>query len=544
MFCPFCIVFFPIFAQTINIMKKLLFFSFLSISLSIQAQPIVPKTVKAEMGEGNFYLSKETVIIAADKESESAAELLSSYLKTNYNISIKTLPYQSDKKGLKSIIQLSATTDKDIPNEGYTLDINKQLIDIKGKKGGVFYATQSLKQLLFFDEKEKKYAFETWKITDYPRFAWRGMHLDVCRHFFPVDFVKKYIDVMAFYKMNTFHWHLTEDQGWRIEIKKYPLLTEIGGTRKETMIEKNFNPYKGDGIPYKGFYTQAEIKEVVEYARLRNVNIVPEIEMPGHSLAALAAYPELACSEGPFEVATIWGVFEDVYCPKEETFQFLENVLTEVCALFPGEYVHIGGDEVPKAAWKKSAVAQDLMKKEGLKNEEELQSYFIRRMEKVLQAKGKRLIGWDEILEGGLAPNATVMSWRGEEGGIAAAKMGHDVVMTPGAYCYFDHYQGPKESEPLAIGGNTTLEKVYSYNPLPPTLSPEEQKHILGAQANLWTEYITTTEHAEYMAYPRACALSEVLWSPVDLRNWDNFQSRMKFQYDFLQKMNVNVRIK
>lgn len=526
-------------------MKQLLVAITLLLCLSTQAQPIIPKPVKAEAVKGgSFYLSDKTVIIAADKESEIAAELLANYLKEKYHLSLKILPKQTDTDMLKSVIQLSTTTDKSLQKEAYTLDINKRLISIKGKEGGVFYATQSLKQLLFFDEKQQKYAFEAWKISDYPRFAWRGMHLDVCRHFFPIDFVKKYIDLMAFYKMNTFHWHLTEDQGWRIEIKQYPLLTEIGSVRKETMLEKNFKPYKGDGIPYKGFYTQAEIKEVIEYAQKRNITIVPEIEMPGHSLAALAAYPNLACSEGPFEVATTWGIFEDVYCPKEETFLFLENVLTEVCALFPGEYVHIGGDEVPKAAWKKSSIAQDLMKKEGLKSEEELQSYFIRRIEKILQAKGKRLIGWDEILEGGLAPSATVMSWRGEEGGIAAAKMGHDVVMTPGAYCYFDQYQGAKETEPLAIGGNTTLEKVYSYNPLPPTLSAEEQKHILGAQANVWTEYIATPEQVEYMAYPRACALAEVLWSPTDLRNWTNFQARMKFHYALLKKWQVNVREK
>ncbi len=522
---------------------KYYFISFIfALSLNLRAQQIVPIPVQAEAGKNDtIYLSNRSTIVANDAESRMAAQLFSDYLRDHFKLKIAVVdaPYAEDEI---ANFWFTTSTDENIPDEGYILDIANPKITIEGKKGGIFYATQSLKQLLFFDAKKQQYGFESWKILDYPRFSWRGMHLDVCRHFFPADFVKKYIDLMAFYKMNTFHWHLTEDQGWRIAINQYPLLTEIGGTRKETMVEKNFKPYIGDGEVYSGFYTQEEIREIVEYARQRHVTIVPEIEMPGHSLAALAAYPELACSKGPFEVATTWGVFEDVYCPKEETFQFLENVLAEVCELFPGEYVHIGGDEVPKAAWKKSDIAQTLMRKEGLKNEEELQSYFIRRMEKVLQAKGKRLIGWDEILEGGLAPNATVMSWRGEDGGIAAAKMGHDVVMTPGAYCYFDHYQGPKESEPLAIGGNTTLEKVYSYNPLPASLSSEQQKHILGAQANVWTEYIATPAQVEYMAYPRACALSEVLWSPENKRNWSDFQVRMKFQYLLLQEMKVNVR--
>lgn len=515
---------------------------FCLISYFTQAQSIVPLPVLAEAGNNDtVYISNQSVIVVTDPESRISANLFSAYLKEYYQLDIAVSPTVSTAaNGVNFYFKTS--TSESIPNEGYVLDINGKGISVEGKKGGVFYATQSLKQLLIYNQKKNLYGFETWKITDYPRFPWRGMHLDVCRHFFPVEFVKKYIDVMAFYKMNTFHWHLTEDQGWRIEIKQFPLLTEVGSVRKETMIEKNFKPYKGDGIPYKGFYTQEEIREVIEYARQRNVTIVPEIEMPGHSLAALAAYPHLACTDSPFEVATTWGVFEDVYCPSDETFMFLVNVLNEVCDLFPGQYVHIGGDEVPKAAWKKSELAQALMRRENLETEEELQSYFIRRMEKVLAYHGKRLVGWDEILEGGLAPNATVMSWRGEEGGIAAAKMGHDVVMTPGAYCYFDHYQGPKETEPLAIGGNTTLEKVYSYNPLPPTLSEEEAKHILGAQANLWTEYIPTSSQAEYMAYPRACALAEVLWTPQSARNWNDFQSRMKFQYPLLQAMKVNVR--
>jgi hexosaminidase len=343
--------------------------------------------------------------------------------------------------------------------------------------------------------------------------------------------------------MNNFHWHLTEDQGWRIEIKKYPKLAQVGGYRKETVVGHAGMSKTFDGKPYGGFYTQEEIKEVVAYAQARRVNVIPEIEMPGHSQAALAAYPELACTPGPFEAATTFGVFKDVYCPKEETFKFLEDVLTEVVALFPGPYIHIGGDECPKDRWKESPVAQEVIKREGLKDEHELQSYFIRRMEKFINSKGKRLIGWDEILEGGLAPNATVMSWRGEAGGIEAARQKHDVIMTPGAYCYFDHYQGNPRTEPLNIGGYTTLAKVYSYNPEPKELKPEEYKYILGAQGNVWTEYMKTPEFVEYMVFPRLLALSEVLWTPQDKRSYEDFGTRLPAQLARLDAQKVNYRI-
>ncbi|HNM28087.1 MAG TPA: family 20 glycosylhydrolase, partial [Saprospiraceae bacterium] len=334
-------------------------------------------------------------------------------------------------------------------------------------------------------------------IADAPRFAYRGLHLDVGRHFFPVEYIKRYIDLMAFHKVNVFHWHLTDDQGWRIEIKKYPKLNTVAVCRDSTLIGHNADqPRRFDGKPYCGFYTQEEIKEVVAYARERFITIVPEIEMPGHALAALSAYPELGCTGGPYKAAGSWGVFEDVFCAgNDETFRFVEEVLAEVCALFPGPYVHVGGDECPKTRWKNCPKCQARMKAEGLKDEHELQSYFIRRAENILAAHGKKLIGWDEILEGGLAPSATVMSWRGTEGGIAAAREHHDVIMTPTSNCYLDYYQSKNvDNEPLAIGGYLPIEQVYAYEPVPDELTPEETRYILGVQANVWTEYIDTPD--------------------------------------------------
>lgn len=357
---------------------------------------------------------------------------------------------------------------------------------------------------------------------------------------FPVSFVKKYIDLLAYHKFNRFHWHLTEDQGWRIEIKKYPKLQEVAAYRKETLVG-NYGSGKYDGQRYGGFYTQEEVKDIVKYAADRYVTIIPEIEMPGHAVAALTAYPQLGCTGGPYEVRTTWGVADDVFCAgKEETFAFLQDVLDEVVPLFPGKYVHIGGDECPKTRWKKCPHCQKRIKTEKLKDEHALQSYFIQRIEKYLNGKGKQIIGWDEILEGGLAPNATVMSWRGEEGGIAAAQQGHDVIMTPGNWCYFDHYQDTSKTEPLAIGGFTPVSQVYSYEPLPEQLSAEESKHVLGAQANLWTEYIATPEYAEFMAYPRACALAEVVWSPKENKSYDDFVKRMATHVTRLDQLKVN----
>jgi hexosaminidase len=402
---------------------------------------------------------------------------------------------------------------------------------------------QTLRQLIPSAGPAGRRSVPAVTVSDRPRFRYRGMHLDVGRHLFPVAFIKRYIDLLSRYKLNAFHWHLTDDQGWRIEIRKYPLLTQVGAWRRETVKEPNLDPYAGDGIPYGGFYTQAEVRDVVEYARRRHVTVIPEIEMPGHSQAALAAYPELACSPGPFEVRTTWGVDEDVHCPTERTFAFLEDVLTEVLALFPSPYVHIGGDEVPKTRWKESAEAQAVIRREGLKDEHELQSWFIRRIERFLLAQGRRLIGWDEILEGGLAPEATVMSWRGTAGGIAAAQQGHDAIMTPGSHLYFDHYQGDPAFEPLAIGGFTPLDKVYAYEPVPDTLTADEARHILGAQANVWTEYLKTPAQVEYMALPRMLALAEVVWSPRETRDWADFARRLPAELAALDRMGVNYRV-
>ena len=365
------------------------------------------------------------------------------------------------------------------------------------------------------------------------------MHLDVGRHFFQVSFIKKYIDLIAMYKMNTFHWHLTEDQGWRIEIKKYSKLTQVGAYRKGTMVGK-YSDQKYDSIPYGGFYTQEQIKEVVAYATKKHITIVPEIEMPGHSVAAIASYPWLSCTGKQIDVEKGWGVFEDVYCTKDSTFQFLQDVLDEVMTLFPGKYIHIGGDESPKTRWKACSTCQAKIKKENLKDEHELQSYFIKRIEKYVNSKGKQIIGWDEILEGGLAPNAAVMSWQGTEGGIAAAKQKHKVVMTPSSHCYFDHYQASPVGEPLAIGGYTPLEKVYAYEPIPPVLNAEEQTFILGAQANIWTEYILNEKQVEYMAMPRMAALAEVLWTPKQNKNETNFLNRLQQHFLLLDKLDIN----
>lgn len=428
-----------------------------------------------------------------------------------------------------------------VPQGTYWLKSDKNGTTITATEtSGIFYGIQSLLQLIH--KNGNKAELKATQINgDYPAFSYRGMHLDVCRHFFPVSFIKKYIDLLAMHKMNFFHWHLTEDQGWRIEIKKYPKLTEVGAWRNGSMVG-HYRDQTYDSIRYGGFYTQEEIKEVVAYAKSRHVQVIPEIEMPGHALAALAAYPEFSCTGGPFEVAKGWGVFDDVYCPKEETFKFLEGVLDEVCKLFSGQYIHIGGDECPKTRWKTCANCQKRIKEQGLKDEHELQSYFIQRIEKYLNSKGKQIIGWDEILEGGLAPNATVMSWRGNDGGIAATKQEHQVIMTPGSHCYFDHYQGDKETEPIAIGGFTPLDKVYSFNPIPEELNEREASYILGAQANMWTEYVATEEHLEYMVLPRMSALSEVLWTGPNADNFENFRLRLAPFLKSLDNQGYNYR--
>lgn len=496
---------------------------------------IVPEPQSMVVDDSQTYTINDAPILAYDDDRALlTADFLNEYLK---NSGWKSHMAQEDEKANISFELINGLED-----EAYHFSVDDAGVHIQASnEKGFFYGVQTLLQLLPTDSHNANLPFIA--IEDAPRFQWRGLHLDVGRHFFPVEFIKKYIDLMAFYKFNTFHWHLTEDQGWRIEIKQYPKLTEVGSQRKETIVDKNFNPYKGDGKPYGGFYTQEEIKEVVAYAEARQVTVVPEIEMPGHALAALAAYPELGCGPGPYEVGTKWGVYDDIFCPKEETFEFLENVLTEVMELFPSKYIHVGGDEAPKTVWEKSTVAQRVIRREGLKDEFELQSYFIQRIEKFLNAHGRQLIGWDEILEGGLAPGATVMSWRGEAGGIEAAKAGHNVVMTPNGSMYFDHYQGNPATEPLAIGGMTTLKDVYAYEPLPSELDEVHHKYILGAQANLWTEYVKTTDHVEYMIYPRAIALSEVVWSQPEQRDWERFQQKLTKQYQLLDARDVNYHV-
>ncbi|GAB5409514.1 MAG: hypothetical protein BalsKO_18790 [Balneolaceae bacterium] len=493
---------------------------------------VTPKPVSVSFGEGSFKINPELKIFYSGTNARGVSEFLNSLLFVTNWKGYDIEPFNDN--ALNGSIYLAINTEFNPENkEAYSLRVSEQGIFIEASTtAGLFYGIQTLRQLLptqiehtdpSLIPKNTVWEIPAVEIYDYPRFGYRGMHLDVARHFFPVDFVKKYIDLLAMYKFNRFHWHLTEDQGWRIEIKKYPKLTEIGAWRDSTLIG-NYGSGKYDGIRYGGYYTQEEIREIVAYATDRHITVIPEIELPGHSSAAIAAYPELGCFNQEIEVVTSWGVFEDIYCPKEETFEFLEDVLDEVIELFPSTYIHIGGDEAPKKQWEESEIAQAVIKREGLKDEHELQSYFVGRIEKYLNSKGRQIIGWDEIMEGGLAPQATVMSWRGESGGIEAAKMQHDVIMSPNASNYFDHYQAePIENEPIAIGGLTTLKDVYEYEPIPSELNEEEAKYILGAQANVWTEYIHTGAKVEYMAFPRAIALAEVLWSPKDSKEWLEF---------------------
>ena len=499
-----------------------------------------PKSIKRQKGE--FTLNYKTKIFATDEIGRKSAQILNDFLMKNYGFKLE----YSDKLVMENAI-IILSKDFLIGNlhpESYDLSVSLKRILISGNEIGQFYALQTLMQLLPANLKGKA-KIPAVSIEDEPRFSYRGMHLDVSRHFMPVEFVKKYIDLMARYKFNQFHWHLTDDQGWRIEIKKYPRLTEIGSKRKESHEGKYSTVFKGDGVPVEGFYTQEQIKEVVAYAKARHINIIPEIELPGHVSAALAAYPELGCKENyEYKVQQTWGIFKEVFCPTDKTFQFLEDVLSETIALFPDSpYIHIGGDEVLKDHWKESAFVQDLMKRENLKDEHEVQSYFIRRIEKFVNEQGKKIIGWDEILEGGVAPNAVIMSWRGEKGGIEAAKAKHNVIMTPTDFMYFDYAQGNPNTEPLNIGGFVPLEKVYSYNPIPKELSADEAKYILGAQANIWTEYLEKPENVEYMAFPRMLALSEVNWSPLESKNFADFQKRLTNQFSRLDKQNVNYRI-
>lgn len=503
--------------------------------------PFILPTPSFDGVSNEDFVFDKNVSLHTDFDLRSAANFANDFFEEKLGYK---LPYDSKPNG--NLLQF--IFDENIENEeGYELKVDTSLITIKAKTAkGAFYAFQSLRQFFPATVENKTFPHETILlkcafIKDAPRFVYRGMHLDVSRHFFSVEFIKKYIDLMAQLKMNTFHWHLTDDQGWRIEIKQYPELQKVAAFRNETLIgHYNDAPQQFDGKRYGGFYTQKEVKEIVTYASERFITIIPEIEMPGHSQAAIAAYPKLGCTGEQTEVATKWGVFEDIYCPKEATFTFLENVLDEVMPLFPGKYIHIGGDEAPKTRWKACEHCQALIKKENLKDEHGLQSYFITRVEKYINSKGKNIIGWDEILEGGLAPNATVMSWRGTKGAVEAAKAGHNVILTPTSHAYFDYYQSDGEGEPLAIGGYLPLEKVYSFNPIPKELSKEEAKYVLGAQGNLWTEYIPTSEQAEYMAFPRMIAMAEVVWSNSNSENYEEFAYRLSLFHKRLDALNVN----
>jgi hexosaminidase len=537
--------------------------------------PLIPWPRELEAREGTFTLNEETrVLVSAPGDREQArapAEALATLVRNAVTYPMRVVPLRESQPGVADqpentiafvLAEEGFPSEDDpsdpsnAPGEGeddgrYELEVTARAVQVRASTPkGLFYGMQTLRQLLppavergiGRDDGRVAWTLPAVRVEDAPRFSYRGMHLDVARHFFPVSFVKQYLDLLALYKLDTFHWHLTEDQSWRIEIEQYPRLTEVGGCRDSTMVG-HYDAQTYDGAEYCGYYTQEEVKEVVRYAQERHVTVIPEIEMPGHASAALAAYPELGCTpDEPVAVKGTWGVFEDIYCPKEETFAFLENVLTEVMALFPSEYIHVGGDEAPKTAWEESEVAQAVIEREGLENEEELQSYFIRRIENFLNANGRKLIGWDEILQGGLAPDATVMSWRGTAGGIQAARQGHDAIMTPGHSLYFDHYQADPATEPLAIGGLTTLRDVYAYDPAPDSLGAATTRHIIGTQANLWTEYINTPEKAEYMAYPRALALAEIAWSPQRAREWAFFQARLPAHLRRLDALGIGYR--
>ncbi|MFY1612176.1 family 20 glycosylhydrolase [Macellibacteroides fermentans] len=483
---------------------------------------VIPKPLSLVQNEGSFKVTKSTKFYASTPEAKTIATFFASKIEssTGYDLAI------SEEEVSSNAIALLIDNSLEVNDEGYTLDATDKLVSIKAKTAkGLFYGMQTLMQLLPAEIESTTvvngiaWTLPCVTIKDEPRFAYRGIMLDPCRHFIPVENIKKQLDVLALFKINQFHWHLTEDQGWRIEIKKYPKLTEIGSKRVD-----------GEGTEYGGFYTQEQIKEVVAYASERFINVIPEIELPGHALAAISAYPELSCKSDSLSPRIIWGVEEDVYCAgKEETFKFLEDVISEVVTLFPGEYFHIGGDECPKVRWEKCPLCQKRMRENKLKDEHELQSYFVQRIEKVLASHGKKMIGWDEILEGGLAPSATVMSWRGEDGGIAAASMDHDVIMTPGSNgMYLDHYQGDSKIEPVAIGGYTLLEKTYSYNPVPDTLvGLGKSNFVKGVQGNIWSEYMYTTNLMEYRIYPRILAVAEIGWTPLEGKDYKDFERRI-----------------
>ena len=512
-------------------------------SNKVLSPSIIPIPNDIKILKNTLYV-KDIIKIKYNLKNKNLADLVkiakSELSKIDYR------PITSDTIDDKIVLDILIKNNISKFSESYKLKIHLKGFEIIGSDyAGAFYGFQTLLQILETMKIENIKRVKTILISDTPRFKWRGMMLDVGRHMFPSNFIKRYIDIIAAHKMNVFHWHLTEDQGWRIPIKKYPKLEKISAWRKETLIGHYTNkPHKFDGKTYGGFYTKEEIIDIIEYAKKRSVTIVPEIELPGHATAALSAYPNLSCTGGPHETETLWGIHKEVYCAgNEKTFQFLGNVLKEVSKIFPGKYIHIGGDECPKTRWKKCQKCQKRITKEGLKDEHELQSYFIKRIEKTLNKLGKQLVGWDEILEGGLAPNAIVHSWRGMEGGIKAANAGHEVIMSPTSHTYFDYYQSEdKNNEPLAIGGYLPMEKVYEFEPIPKKINDNKRHLILGGQANLWTEYITTTQQIEYMLMPRICALSEAIWSPSDKKNYTYFIKRLNHHLKRLKRQKLNFR--
>ena len=515
-----------------NWSKIIVFFIFFSHinTLFSQKNDIIPTPTEQTINNGFMEIENSPEIIT-ESNFNSAATL--------FKNAIKKLDLTS-KKTTKN--RINFFLNEKLNEEEYILKINTNQIIIEAStETGAIFGFQSLYQLMNLNLKNGVVKLQNQVIKDSPRFKYRGMHLDVGRHMYPVAFIKKYVDGLAMLKFNNFHWHLTEDQGWRIEIEKYPELNNIGSYRDSTLIgHYTDKPWQFDKTRYGGYYTKKEIKEVVRYAQERGINVIPEIEMPGHSQAAVSSYPEFGCTGEQVGVAPLWGVFKEIYCSKNETFDFLEDIIDEVVELFPGKYIHIGGDEAPKTNWKACGNCQNVINREELKDEHELQSYFITRMEKYINSKGKQIIGWDEILEGGLAPNATVMSWRGVSGGIEAAKMNHEVIMTPNATCYLDHYQAKDTSnEPLAIGGYTPIEEIYNYEPIPNELDESLHKYIIGAQGNVWTEYMKTSDHVEYMVFPRIFALSEVVWAK-NRPSFNDFENKVIGMYPILEKMDIN----
>jgi hexosaminidase len=528
-------------------MKKMFFVAAFFAALTSCAQTnlsIIPLPKTIVENKGNFQLNNE-VYLYSKPQLQSLTGLAVSGIKDAGGVTVKTRSVLSKRKGAKAIhLQLDNSVNTN--EEGYVLDVTPSAIIIRAKKeNGLFYGVQTLLQLI---PVEGKKSIPAVHIEDEPRFSWRGMMFDNCRHMFSVDFIKRFIDQLAYHKLNRFHWHLTEDQGWRIEIKKYPRLQQVAAYRNGTQV--GYDRKKTDSVRYGGFYTQQQIKEVVAYAAARYIEVIPEIEMPGHSVAAITAYPWLACNPvsfetgKPHEVRQVWGVSRDIYCAgNDSVFTFLQDVLTEVMQLFPSRYIHIGGDEAPHDAWKKCAKCQRRIQEEGLKDEAELQSWFIRKMEKFINAHGKKLIGWEEIMHGGLTPNATVHSWLGTKSGLEASKMGNDVIMSPYSHLYFDGYQADSKIEPQAIGYWTPLDTVYAFEPQHPLMTDEDAKHLLGAQANLWTEFIATEPYFEYMVYPRMDALAEITWTPKNKKDFDGFQRRLTNQFQRYDRWKINYRV-